>query len=206
MADSAELTRHLWDLAERHPAIRCLLDRWHAIDLPDARLSGSLVAQARWNEVFGFDAHHGIDDVDIVYFDGRDLSQETELAAERRIAALFADLPVRVDVKNQARVHLWYRARFGYAIEPYRSIAGAIATFPTTSSAVGLRGGDGRDILAPFGLADLMHPRVRANAAQITEAYFGKKAARWRRFWPDLEILPWSEARVPVLMESKPAL
>ena len=197
MADSAELTRHLWDLAERHPTIRCLLDRWHAIDLPDARLSGSLIAQARWNEVFGFDAHHGIDDVDIVYFDGCDLSQETELAAERRIAALFADLPVRVDVKNQARVHLWYRARFGYAIEPYRSIAGAIATFPTTSSAVGLRGGDGRDIIAPFGLADLLHPRVRANAAQITEAYFRKKAARWRRFWPDLEILPWSEARAP---------
>lgn len=195
MADSDELARHLWDLAERHPTIRCLLDRWHAIDLPDARLSGSLVAQAHWNEVFGFDAHHGIDDVDIVYFDGRDLSQETELAAERRIAALFADLPVRVDVKNQARVHLWYRARFGYAIEPYRSIAGAIATFPTTSSAVGLRGGHDRDIIAPFGLADLMHPRVRANAAQITEAYFGKKAARWRRFWPDLEILPWSEAR-----------
>jgi hypothetical protein len=197
MADSAELTRHLWDLAERHPAIRCLLDRWHAIDLPDARLSGSLIAQARWNEVFGFDAHHGIDDADIVYFDGGDLSQETELAAERRIAALFADLPVRVDVKNQARVHLWYRAKFGYAIEPYRSIAGAIATFPTTSSAVGLCGGDGRDIIAPFGLADLLHPRVRANAAQITEAYFGKKAARWRRFWPDLEILPWSEARAP---------
>jgi len=197
MSDPLPLIRHLCDLAERHPTIRCLLDRWHAIDLPDARLSGSLVAQARWNELFGFDPHHGIDDLDIVYFDAGDLSHESELAAERRIAAQFADLPVRVDVKNQARVHLWYQAKFGYAIEPYRSIAGAIATFPTTSSAVGLRGGDGRDIIAPFGLADLLHPRVRANAVQITEAYFEQKAARWRRFWPDLEILPWAEARAP---------
>ena len=197
MSDPLPLIRHLWDLAERHPTIRCLLDRWHAIDLPDARLSGSLVAQARWNELFGFHPHHGIDDLDIVYFDAGDLSHESELAAERRIAAQFADLSVRVDVKNQARVHLWYQAKFGYAIEPYRSIAGAIATFPTTSSAVGLRGGDGRDIIAPFGLADLLHPRVRANAVQITEAYFEQKAARWRRFWPDLEILPWAEARAP---------
>jgi len=197
MSDPLPLTRRLWGLAERHPTIRCLLDRWHAIDLPDARLSGSLVAQARWNELFGFHPHHGIDDLDIVYFDAGDLSHESELAAERRIAAQFADLPVRVDAKNQARVHLWYQAKFGYAIEPYRSIAGAIATFPTTSSAVGLRGGDGRDIIAPFGLADLLHPRVRANAVQITEAYFEQKAARWRRFWPDLEILPWAEARAP---------
>jgi len=197
MSDPLPLIRRLWGLAERHPTIGSLLDRWHAIDLPDARLSGSLIAQAHWNEVFGFGPHHGIDDLDIVYFDAGDLSHESELAVERRIAAQFADLPVRVDVKNQARVHLWYQAKFGYAIEPYRSIAGAIATFPTTSSAVGVRGGDGRDIIAPFGLADLLHPRVRANAVQITEAYFEQKAARWRRFWPDLEILPWAEARAP---------
>lgn len=196
-ADDGDLTAQLWSLTNRHPAICRIFDRWDAIGLPEARLSGSIVAQARWNEAFGFDPLHGIDDADIVYFDAADLSAEAEERAERRIAELFCDLPVRVDVKNQARVHLWYAAKFGHAIMPYASIAGAIATFPTTASAIGLRGGDSRDAIAPFGLSDLLLPRVRANAAQITEAYFEKKAARWRRFWPELTILPWSEAMAP---------
>jgi hypothetical protein len=34
-------------------------------------------------------------------------------------------------------VHLWYGNRFGYAIEPNLSSADAIATFPTTATAVG---------------------------------------------------------------------
>ena len=32
------------------------------------------------------------------------------------------------DVKNEARVHLWYEARFGAAIPPYQSAEAAIAT------------------------------------------------------------------------------
>src|ERR1700730_3374080 len=38
-----------------------------------------------------------------------------------------------------ARVHLWYEDRFGYALKPYLSSADAIATFPTTATAVGVR-------------------------------------------------------------------
>jgi uncharacterized protein len=152
------------------------------------------VAQARWNERFGFDPHHGIADADIVYFDARDLSAEAEEHTEQRLAALFAELPVRVDVKNQARVHQWYAAKFGHGIAPYRSVTDAIGTYPTTASAIGLRRTAELEIVAPFGLADLLRPVVRANATQITEAFYKTKTARWRRHWPALEILPWSEA------------
>ena len=181
-------------LVAGHPAIAAILHRWDEIALPDACLTGSIVAQARWNELFGFDPLHGIADVDIVYFDPDDLSDEAEKRAELRIAALFRDLPLRVDVKNQARVHLWYAAKFGHAIAPYRSVADAIGTYPTTASAIGLRRTTELEVIAPFGLADLLRPVVRANATQIIESYFEAKAARWRHHWPDLEILPWSEA------------
>lgn len=188
------LVRQLSDLAAGHPTIARILSRWDEIALPDACLTGSMVAQARWNEAFGFDPHHGIVDADIVYFDADDLSGEAEKRAEAQIAMLFGDLPVSVDVKNQARVHLWYAAKFGHAIEPYRSVADAIDTYPTTAAAIGLRGRAALEVIAPFGLTDLLHPLVRANATQITESYFAKKVARWRQYWPDLEILPWSEA------------
>jgi uncharacterized protein len=59
-------------------------------------------------------------------------------------------------VKNEARVHLWCEERFGDAIKPYLSSAGAIATFPTTATAIGVRRICGKfECCAPFGLDDL---------------------------------------------------
>jgi hypothetical protein len=81
----------------------------------------------------------GIKDVDLIYFDAEDLSAKAETDHESRLRDLFRRLPIKLDVKNEARVHLWYRERFGYAIRPYLSSADAIATFPTTATAVGIR-------------------------------------------------------------------
>ena len=55
-----------------------------------------------------------IRDYDLFYFDDSDLSWEAEDRAIRRCAALFADLGVTVELRNQARVHLWYEMRFGH--------------------------------------------------------------------------------------------
>src|SRR6476620_8096023 len=72
---------------------------------------------------------------------------------ERRVRNLFQHLPIKLDVKNEARVHLWYEDRFGYAIKPYSSSADAIATFPTTATAVGVRQIHSKfECCAPFGL------------------------------------------------------
>ena len=98
------------------------------------------------------------------------------------------------DVKNEARVHLWYEAKFGYAIEPYRSTEAAIATFPTTAAAIGVRVAGGRfEVSAPIGLAELNNLIVRPNKAQITAEIYQAKVARWRALWPDLDIRPWDE-------------
>ena len=42
-----------------------------------------------------------------------DLSWEGENRVIRRCAAAFADLDADVQVRNQARVHLWYPEKFG---------------------------------------------------------------------------------------------
>jgi hypothetical protein len=95
-------------------------------------------------------------------------------------------------VKNQARVHLWYRRKFGYGIAPYRSVEDAIATFPTTATAVGLRKvGIGYELCAPFGLTDLLGLVVRPNMRQITREIYEAKVERWRRIWPQLTFVPW---------------
>ena len=113
-----------------------MLECFDEILLPDAWLVAGSIAQTVWNVVCGQPAESGIKDVDLVYFDPTDLSQETEAAHEQRLRNLFRHLAINLDVKNEARVHIWYEAKFGYPIAPYFSSADAIATFPTTATAV----------------------------------------------------------------------
>ena len=107
---------------------------------------------------------------------------------------LLADLPVRPDAKNQARVHLWYAARFGYEIRPYCSCEDALASWPTTAAAIGIRWVDGTLLVeAPFGIDDLLSLVVRPNRVQITPDIYAAKVERWGRVWPLLRILPWED-------------
>src|SRR5262249_10164928 len=135
---------------------------------------------------------HGISDVDLVYFDGNDLSAETEARHAERIRALFADLGLWIDVKNEARVHLWYAEKFGTALAPYVSAEDAISTFRTTATAVGVqpRAG-GLHVFAPCGLSDLLGLVVRPNKKQITQAIYDAKVKKWRAKWPDLRVVAW---------------
>lgn len=181
----------IWELLRRSAITRPILDRWAQIALPDAWLVAGAVAQTVWNDAHGFALEFGIKDVDIVYFDA-DLSEAAERRHETRVRTLLTDLPVAVDVKNEARVHVWYASKFGYAIEPYTSASAAIATFPTTAGAVAFRpAGDGFELCAPFGVDDLIGLIVRPNKAQVTESIYAAKVRRWRALWPRLTILDW---------------
>lgn len=176
------------------PILSTILSRWSAIDLPDCWLSGSAIAQTAWNRVFGLMPEHGLADIDLVYFDPSDLSEEREAHQAVQLRALFSDLPLWIDAKNEARVHLWYEAKFGYPIAPYRSSEHAISTFPTTAGAVAIRpNAVGLSIFAPFGLDDLLSCTVRPNKAQITQAIYERKIARWPSCWPALTIIDWHD-------------
>ena len=168
--------------------------RWTDIRLPNGWLAAGAVAQTVWNVAHRFPPEANIRDIDLVYFDADDLSAESEARHKPRIRGLVADPGAAVDIKNEARVHLWYQAKFGYSIAPYGSAEEAVATFPTTSTAVGVRPyGSLLDICAPFGLDDLLGLVVRPNKAQITQAIYEAKIARWRLCWPELKIYGWGE-------------
>ena len=106
-----------------------ILERFEEIVLPDCWLVAGAIAQTIWNLRCEQPAVFGLKDVDLIYFDEQDLSFEAEASHERRVRNLFQHLPIKLDVKNEARVHVWYEDRFGYAIKPYSSSADAIAIF-----------------------------------------------------------------------------
>lgn len=153
--------------------------------------AGCLV-QTVWNYLSEYPLDYGIHDVDIVYFDREDLSEESEMKIENDLSAFFTNIPYKIDVKNEARVHLWYETKFGFNINPYQSVEDAIHTWPTTATSIGIRKEKGAyKVYAPFGLNDIFEMVIRANKTQITKEIFESKAHKWNKLWPKLTIIPW---------------
>lgn len=184
----------LLEILFKSPLIRIVLERASQLGTPNWYLGAGCIAQTVWNYHHGYDLTEHIKDCDLVYFD-EDLSEEREESFIARGTALFGDLPIAMDIVNQARVHLWYTQSFGYSIQPYTSIEHAISTWPTTATCVALTGANTREmtVFAPYGLTDLLSMTVRANKTQITQEIYAAKVARWIQAWPKLKIIPWNE-------------
>lgn len=161
--------------------------------LPNWYIGGGAIPQIAWNHYHGLNPNHAIIDYDIVYFDKSNLAKSTEQEIERKLAEKYPRCPVKFDVKNEARTHLWYEQKFGRKIESYTCTEHAIYSFPTTASAIGvtLNQSNRMEIFAPHGLTDLLGLIVRANKIQIAKQVYENKCKRWKKVWPKLTIIPW---------------
>lgn len=191
-----EQTEAFQRLVMLNPVVAQIVDRLPALGLPDCWLTAGAVFQTVWNVMTGQVSTAGIKDYDVNYCDLSDLSWDGEDRVIRQSAEHFADLNVEVEVRNEARVHLWYQDKFGVPCAPYTSTADAVASFPNMSSAFGIRrGAEGLEVLAPFGFADLFAMRMRPNPRQAPRHVYEEKALRWRARWPDLVVEPWPGPR-----------
>lgn len=91
-----------------------------ALGIPNLYVGGGSITQSVWNHLFSKPIGYGISDVDIVYFD-TDLSQEKERMVLEQIVKTTKQNQYALDVKNEARVHLWYEKEFGFSIPAYTS-------------------------------------------------------------------------------------
>ena len=191
-SEGGDLERRLIEHVLRCKALLCVMSAAEEMALPNWYLVAGALAQSVWNAALGRPLLDSIKDIDVVYFDSDDLSETTESDRETALADRLSHIGVRIDAKNQARVHLWYEKRFGYGLRPYRSTREAIATFPFTATSVGMtREGGVLRVCAPFGLDDLFNLTVRANRSQITPETYAAKTKAVRERWPEVTILPW---------------
>ena len=155
-------------------------------------VSGALYNSV-WNHLTERPALHGIKDVDIFYFDVRDLSWEAEDRLIEHGKALFSDFPLPVEIRNQARVHQWFEQRFGQPYEPLRSATESIRRFSTIAHCVGARAESDNTLTlhAPFGLDDIFSFRLRPNRAIDNVATHRTKARRALSYWPELTFQDW---------------
>jgi hypothetical protein len=181
-------------IVRQNPHVREVLRRARHLDLPDWYLAAGCLFQTVWNVLDGNDPTHGIGDYDLIYFDDSDLSWDAEDVVIRRCAAVFGDLGVEVEVRNQARVHLWYEDHFGVPYPPLRSSAEAVDRYAAHACRVAVREtGSGDRVYAPSGFDDLFAFVIRPNPVIAPRHVYETKAARWASLWPRLEILPWPD-------------
>jgi hypothetical protein len=177
--------------ALRNPVNAAIATELSDIGLPDAWLVSGCLVQTVWNVLTGRAIDYGISDYDVFYFDS-DTSWQAEDAVIRKVQTRLAHLGVIIEVRNQARVHLWYPDKHGLPYPPLRCATEGIDRFLTRNTQVGLqRCNGGYNIHAPHGFDDIIAMIVRPNPTpNFSAENYMAKAKRWKALWPELTLLP----------------
>jgi hypothetical protein len=186
----------LEDIVFEDGTIPEILKRVESLGLPDWYLTAGCLFQRVWNHLHGYPPANGILDYDLFYCDPSDLSWEAEDGVIKRTQESFADIGVNVQVRNQARVHIWFEDHFGIPIAPFASSKVAIRNFLATACCLGIRSEDGAiEVFTPFGTDDLFDLIIRRNPeAAGPQSAYEQKTERWTQRWPRLTVMPWQRA------------
>jgi hypothetical protein len=174
-------------VVRQNAATAAILERLAVLGTQQTHLVAGALFQTVWNVRSGQPPGAHILDYDVFYWDD-DLSFDAEDRVIRRAEEVFRDVGVRVEVRNQARVHVWFPQRTGLERPPLTSVRDGIDQFLVECTRVGVDAG-GR-VYAPSGLDDLAAGRLRLNARNHTPGLYAAKVASYVKRWPWLEALP----------------
>ncbi|MDH4553696.1 nucleotidyltransferase family protein [Pseudomonas sp. BN417] len=173
-------------IAQENPFNRSLLTLLPTLDIPHCMLTAGCLFQTVWNHRSGKPADWGIKDYDIAYFD-ENLSWEAEDRVINRVRQACAHLDVNVEIRNQARVHLWYESKFGAAYPQLRAVTDGIDRYLIKSTCLGVDVYTGK-LYSTHGLDDLQNNLLSLNELNPQPDLFRAKAASYRERWPWLTI------------------
>ena len=149
------------------------------------------VNQTVFNYYHGKEIDYGIKDYDKVYFDS-DTSYESEDVIIKDLEERLKDLNVSCDIKNQARVHIWYNEKYGTDRKKYTSVEDAVASWGATVTCVGVRLENGKfKIHCPYGLNDIFSMTIRPVKRYFEKKHYIERANKWKNKWEKLKIIEW---------------
>jgi uncharacterized protein len=186
-----ELEWRLIELIRSSSMLMRALRAARTIDPPDWLIGSGVIRDRVWDHLHGFARPAASKDVDLAFFDPCSLDSDRERCVQREVVALAPD--ICWDVTNQAAVHLWYPKVFGVEVEPLSSSADAVATWPETATAIGIRllADDSIEVVAPCGLEDLFGLICRRNPRRVTDEQYRRRVENKRiaKRWPRVRVL-----------------
>lgn len=164
--------------------LRCLKAAF-SLHLPDWYLGAGFLRNAIWDHLHQHSQATPLNDIDLVYFDAKDLSETTEQWYAATLSALVPD--VHWEVKNQARMHL----RHQHA--PYQSCSDGIQYWVEVPTCVGVRlNADAQlQFYATFGLQENWSLDIKINPFNPRPALFQQRIQEkgWLQRWPKLRVV-----------------
>ena len=176
----------------KNPNINAILEGGFVDEISNWYLVAGCLNQTIWNQLTQREILEGIGDYDLVYFDN-DLSYEKEDQIIKKVQKKYSKLNLKIDVKNQARVHLWIKEKWGINMQPLVSVEDAVASWPVTVACIGVRKEkEEYQIMAPYGLTDNLEMVLRPNKTTVMrESDFNYKTQKWMKSWPELKLIKW---------------
>jgi len=151
------------------------------LDLPDWMIGAGFVRNKVWDHLHGYAGKTVSEtiDIDLIYYEPRDKDKATEKLYERELLAMMDE---NWTVKNHARMS-----------DRYQSCEDGISYWPEVCTAIAVRldAADELEIVAPFGVGDLVSLVVRKGYKfDDDEEYRDRiKRKKWMEKWPQLKII-----------------
>ena len=181
---SKNLNEQLKDLEEilfKNETLKEVLKRLEKSNLKNYYVGAGCINQTVFNYLHGLRIDANINNYDIVYYD-EDTSYEKEDIVIKYVEELLSDLNIKLDVKNEARVHIWYNEKYNENRMPYTSVEDAVSRWGTTITCIGVRLENNNLIVdAPYGLNDLFNMVIRPVKTDFTETDYIKKVNKWKK-------------------------
>lgn len=151
-------------------------------------ITAGFIRSLVWDAANNFRKPTVLNDLDLVYFDPDDLSEETDRALELKLRQIAPEYPW--SVKNQARMH----HRNNEA--PYNDMNEALRRWCETVSPIGacLDNNDTIKLIHPLGLEDLLTGQCRATPHALShpekhQQYIDRMSAKaWDQIWPHVTL------------------
>ncbi|SDJ80848.1 nucleotidyltransferase family protein [Sediminibacillus albus] len=158
------------------------------LHLPDWWICAGFVRSKIWDSLHHFEKRTKLSDVDVIYFDRENIDENTEKQLESELKRMFPDVPW--SVKNEARMHLIN------GLPPYSSAVDAMAKFPETATALGIKADEKQNIVlaAPHGIKDVINLEVKptpffaANNRLMAIYQSRLRYKNWQAVWGKLKV------------------
>lgn len=155
------------------------------LHLPDSWVGAGFVRGKVWDYLHGFTERTMPEDIDVVYYDIDYPEESFEKEMEAKLRMNKPEL--KWSVTNQARMHLVNGER------PYEDTKDAISRWPEfcTAVAVRLKEDNTLELLAPWGIEDLVNMRIRMTPTfekRQAEFMARQEKKNWKAKWPRVQI------------------
>jgi len=172
-----------------------VLDYISNLNLPNFYIAAGSIFQTIWNKIDQKDLNYGIKDIDVIYYNSKDLNVDTDLKYYELISNYCTkkNYDYEIDVSNEARMHIWKKEKFGIDIKPYVSSEDAIDKWIATVHAIGITKINGEiKIYAPYGLNDIFNKTIRPiKHMDNSKEIYDKKVKSWCERFDNLKVIEW---------------